>query len=186
MSDQQQLDAVTLARFKIWMCGIISKNTYTRADDRKQASSSDCLNKSRLKSVLCSRSCYGYGCAYLIVDLMFTEMLLQLALSSKDLGAYCALLVLELSITEISRLTFICIWWEVRERTLQHLPYLIWFKGLSPGRNSWSRYDTVHFSHFNYTGAVYLLKLSKTKGLHSNSIFTYTPSYDSPLSGISK
>lgn len=50
-------------------------------------------------------------CAYLIVDLMFAEVLLQLALSGKHLGAYCALLVLELSITETVRLsvTGICI-----------------------------------------------------------------------------
>lgn len=50
-------------------------------------------------------------CVYLIVDLMFAEMLLQLALSCKDLGAYCALLVLELSITETVPLivTGICI-----------------------------------------------------------------------------
>lgn len=44
-------------------------------------------------------------CTYLIVDLVFAEMLLQLALSGKDLRAYCALLVLELSIAETLCLT---------------------------------------------------------------------------------
>lgn len=42
----------------------------------------------------------------LIVDLMFSEMLLQLALSGEDLRAYRAFLVLEFSIAETFRLTF--------------------------------------------------------------------------------
>lgn len=91
---------------------------------------------------------------YLIVDLMFTEVLLQLALSGKDLGAYCALLVLELSITETFRLsvTGIRIWSSTREDTSASL---IWCMRLSPDKNSWSRCNTVAVSTslFNDTGA---------------------------------
>lgn len=54
---------------------------------------------------------------------MLTEMLVQLALRGEHLTAYCALLVLELSITETFSFSFtgICIWEDIQGGTSQYV-----------------------------------------------------------------
>lgn len=94
-------------------------------------------------------------CTCLIVDLMFSEMLLQLALGGKDLRAYRALLVLELSIAETFCLgvTGICIFLSARKNTSIALSGS---RGLLVARTA-EVVDMLHFLFipFSCTGAIF-------------------------------
>lgn len=118
--------AVNLGRFKVFV-------RQTRAYDRAR----------RLFLFFCghchTEATIGWRCTYLIVDLMFTQVLLQLALSGKDLRAYGALLLLELPITETFcfTITRLCILSRTRESTLI---FMLCSRGLTQTKQARGRY----------------------------------------------
>lgn len=132
------------------------------------------LDKYKLKPMSCWLSCHGWllpatCCTCLIVDLMFTEMLLQLALCGEDLTAYSALLVLELSITEIFPFSFtgICIWWEVQQRT--HKRFLSRYDKNASSKTWCGEHKCFYTVHITLYGNLVLVGF---KWLHAEDIYS--------------